>query len=104
MKKQTVYLAGKITDDPDYKQKFQEAAHRIEGRSFVVLSPAILPEEGFGYEAYIRMSSAMLDECDIVCFLPDWEESRGAVHERSRAEVLGKIIVSFEGLEKCLRR
>lgn len=93
--RETVYLAGRITGDPDYKAKFAAAAEKLERAGFAVLNPAMLPAEGFTYEAYIRLSSAMLDECAAACFLPDWKESNGARGEYGRAERVGKRIFFF---------
>lgn len=91
----TVYLAGKITDDPDYKKKFLDAQKRLEASGFVVVNPAMLPATGFAWEAYMRMSAAMLDECASVCFLPDWEDSPGAKIEHRRAMAAGKNVFFF---------
>lgn len=63
-------------------------------------SPAVLPSEGFTYEAYIRMSRAMLDECNAVCFLSDWTESNGAMGEYGRAVALGKEIFLYSDIVK----
>lgn len=94
-KQKTVYLAGKITGDPFYRSKFNAAAQELAAAGFVVVNPAMLPEEGFTWEAYMRMSSAMLDECEAVCFLPDWKESRGARHEHKRAINAGKFVFLY---------
>lgn len=79
--KQTIYLAGKITGDPNYRAKFEAAQKFLEEQGHIVLSPAVLPSKGFPWEAYIRMSRAMLIECSTICFLPDWTESTGALLE-----------------------
>lgn len=96
MKKETVYLAGRITGDPFYKTKFYETARELTAAGFIVVDPAMLPAHGFTWEAYMRMSSAMLEECVAVCFLPDWTESRGATWEYGRAAATGKRIFMFE--------
>jgi len=95
-RKETVYLAGKITGDPLYRQKFSNAQKKLEERGFIVVNPALLPSEGFSYGAYIRMSSAMLDECAVVCLLPDWAESKGAIYEYVKATAAGKRVFMFE--------
>ena len=101
----TVYLAGKITGDPLYALKFFDAARALEAAGFAVMNPAVLPPEGFAYGAYIRVTTAMLDECETACFLPDWEESAGARYEHSRATEHGKEIIFFDewkaGLENA---
>ena len=79
-RKTTVYIAGKINGDLKYREKFAEAQRELESAGFIVLNPAILPD-GFTYGAYMRICMAMLNECDTVCFLPDWEESDGAKAE-----------------------
>lgn len=94
--KETVYLAGKITGDPYYRSKFRKAACELAAAGFVVVNPAKLPAEGFTWEAYMRMSSAMLDECAAVCFLPDWTESRGALMEFGRAKAKEKRVFMFD--------
>lgn len=97
--KETVYLAGKITDDPLYFSKFYDAQKKLEASGFIVVNPALLPATGFIWEAYIRMSSAMLDECDAVCFLPDWIESKGATYEFGRATATGKRVFLYAAWE-----
>ncbi|WP_195376903.1 DUF4406 domain-containing protein [Anaerotruncus rubiinfantis] len=97
--KETVYLAGKITGDPLYFSKFYEAQKKLEAGGFIVVNPALLPSAGFTYEAYIRMSSAMLDECAAACFLPDWIESDGATYEFGRATAQGKRVFLFAAWE-----
>lgn len=91
----TVYIAGKISDDPDYKRKFAAARKELERAGFIVLDPSILPSSGFEYDAYIRISTAMMDECAAVCFLPDWAESGGARKEFARATARGQYIFFY---------
>lgn len=54
--KRTLYLAGKITGDPYYFTKFYNAQKKLEEGGFIVVNPALLPAEGFTWEAYMRMS------------------------------------------------
>jgi nucleoside 2-deoxyribosyltransferase len=96
----TVYLAGKITGDPNYKEKFERARKLLEGAGFIALTPSVLPSVGFEYAAYIRMAAAMLDECEAVCFLPDWRESNGAMYENGRAAAKGKTIFYYDEWER----
>lgn len=101
----TVYLAGKITGDPDYRGKFMAAAQLLELNRFVVVNPATLPlpSSGLTYEAYMRISSVMLDECEAACFLGDWENSEGAKIEYLQAQDSGKEIFFFEERHQKLR-
>ncbi len=91
----TVYLAGKIAGDPNYKAKFAEAQGALESLDYIVLSPAWLPGQGFEYDAYLRISDALRRECDAVCFLPGWVESRGAMKEHRKAKEQGQKIMFY---------
>lgn len=99
--KRTLYLAGKITGDPYYFTKFYNAQKKLEEGGFIVVNPALLPAEGFTWEAYMRMSGAMLAECAEVCFLPDWKESKGAKYEFGEAMATGKHVFMFSDWEKA---
>ncbi len=89
--KRTAFLSGKITNDPHYKNKFFTAAAELEAAGFTVLNPAALPADAFSWDAYLRITEAMLRECDCVFFLPDWQESRGARYEYGLAAACGKV-------------
>jgi nucleoside 2-deoxyribosyltransferase len=96
-----LYLAGKMTGDPDFKLKFDRAAETLTQGGFIVMNPAILPQDGFTWEQYIHVSSAMLDVCETVCFLPDWKDSRGACLEYGKAAALGLPIILYDEWVQC---
>ena len=89
-----IYIAGKITGDPDYKAKFAKVENALSKRARV-LSPAILPE-GFTRADYMRMCFAMIDTANAVAFLPDWQHSLGARLEHQYCEYIGKRIIYLE--------
>ena len=95
-----VYLAGKITGDPNYREKFAEAAKKLEERAGVtVISPAVTPE-GLKKADYMRICFAMLESADTAAFLPDWEDSPGAQLEKHWCEYVGKkMVFLMEGAE-----
>lgn len=90
-----VYIAGKITGDPLYKEKFEEACKKIsEGKDCIVLNPAALPA-GMSNADYMRICFAMIDSCDFVVTLPDSNESAGAKVELAYADYIGKWIADL---------
>lgn len=92
-----VYLAGKITGDPNYREKFAEAAKKLEERAGVtVISPAVTPE-GLKKADYMRICFAMLESADTAAFLPDWEDSPGAQLEKHWCEYVGEKMVFLKG-------
>ena len=92
-----LYIAGKITGDPSYHDKFQRAALRMRRLGHTVMSPSCLPL-GFEWKEYLHICEAMIDVCDGVLFLPDWRESQGAVREYYYACEKNKEIYHYEGL------
>lgn len=92
MARKKVYIAGKITGDPKYHEKFQKAQAELEREGFIVISPAILPE-GMTPADCMRICIAMIDTADIVAFLPDWHQSKGALVEHSWCKYTEKPIV-----------
>ncbi len=80
MSVEKIYIAGKITGDPDYKKKFAAAQREREEQGFIVLNPAWTPQ-GLTSADYMRMCFAMIDTADTVVFLPGYETSAGAMLE-----------------------
>ena len=79
-----VYIAGKVTGDPEYKEKFRRMEEKLRGIGLAVLNPATLPED-LPRESYMPICLAMLSQADAVLLLPDWKESEGAKIEESLA-------------------
>lgn len=101
-----VYLAGKITGDPEYRAKFAAAKEWLLAEkeleeavlgllkaspyptADVVLNPAELPGD-WPKSAYMDVCLAMLRKADMAVFLPDWRESNGARLERDYCRYQG---------------
>lgn len=84
-----IYIAGKITGDPKYREKFKEAAADIARGGHIHLNPADLPE-GMRPKDYMRVCFAMIDVADLVVFLPDAKDSADARLEKAYCEYVGK--------------
>lgn len=89
-----VYIAGKITGDPNYREKFEEAQKGIEAIGHIVLSPATLPA-GMSAADYMRICFAMIDTADTVIFLEDYIKSGGATLEYEYCKYIGKPVQFF---------
>ena len=92
-----VYIAGKITGEPKYKEKFLKAEEYFAKDDYIVLNPAILPE-GMSSETYMNICFPMIREADLVAFLPNWRESRGAKLEFTHCQYIGKTCCFLEYL------
>ena len=84
-----VYIAGKITGDPRYRERFAEAEAALREVGHIPLNPAVLPE-GMEAEDYMRICTAMLDSADAIGLLGDWTDSPGAQLELHYADYVGK--------------
>lgn len=89
-----IYIAGKIAGDRRYRAKFREAAKSLEALGHVVLNPATLPD-GLKQADYMRICMAMLDTADLAVFLPDYQESKGAMVEWGYCQRIGKDCALF---------
>ena len=84
-----VYIAGKITGDPGYRDKFAAAEIQLGWQGHTVLNPAELPE-GMAPADYMRICFAMINVADAVVFLSDAKESAGAKLEMAYCDYIGK--------------
>lgn len=87
-----VYIAGKITGDPEYRKRFQRTAKRLEQMLGPVMNPAVLPE-GMEKADYMAICIAMINQSDVVAFLPGWTASPGASLEHQYCTYIGKEIL-----------
>ena len=92
-----IYIAGKITGDQGYQEKFRRAAAGLRMCGNIVLNPAELPE-GMTAADY----KAMIDVAECVVFLPDAGDSAGARLELAFCEYVGKETAEWteQGLKK----
>lgn len=93
----TIYIAGKITGDPDYKAKFARAEKALTSINWIVLNPAVHPE-GLPRDAYMHIDMAMIDVADMIYFLPDWEDSEGARLEMQYVKYQSRDYVIGDGI------
>nr|DAJ62015.1 MAG TPA: deoxyribosyltransferase [Caudoviricetes sp.] len=91
-----IYIAGKITGDEGYREKFRRAAETVSGMGCIPLNPAEQPE-GMAAQDYMRVCFAMIDIADAVLFLPDWRGSPGAMLEKAYCEYTKKPHVFAAG-------
>lgn len=84
-----IYIAGKITGNPNYRNEFSLAENVYGSHGHIILNPAALPD-GLGEAAdYMRICLPMLLSADCVVLLPNWKTSGGAKIERDLAVYLG---------------
>lgn len=96
MLKTKIYIAGKITGDPNYKEKFANMESKLlKMPGTVVINPAKLPQ-GLTPADYARICFAMIGSSNLVIFMSDYKESQGALLEMQYCKYIGKKWATFE--------
>ena len=97
MPKKVVYVAGSISDDPDFRTKFTEAETELTWSGYIALSPAWLPP-GLDNGRYMQICMAMIDQADELVLLGSWLASPGAQLEREYAAYQRKPVRELKEL------
>lgn len=87
-----IYISGKITGVPDFRDKFARVEKSLTLQGHVVFNPATLPA-GLEYEEYMHIDLAMVAVSDAIYMLPCWKDSPGAIREKRFAESLGREVL-----------
>ena len=86
-----VYISGAITNDPTFREKFKAAEIDIRDEGFTPVNPAEFNADrgdGLTYNQMMENCFRLMNYCDALYQLPDWESSKGALIEYGYA--LGK--------------
>ena len=76
-----IYIAGKISglDREAMILKFEAAAAKLKAQGHSVFIPCVLPAyDDVPHEDYLHICYAMIDICEAVFMLSDWQQSKGA--------------------------
>lgn len=99
-----IYIAGKISglNRSNVIQKFEAAQKSLSKMGHQVFIPCVLPAyEEVSHEDYLHICYAIIDVCDAVYMLSDWQQSEGARLEYEYAiEKKKQIIFQNEGEKK----
>ncbi len=93
--KKKIYLSGKISGDPNFKEKFAQKEKELTEMGYHVFNPATHPDM-FTWEQFMELDLKALGHCDAIYLLDDWKDSRGAKIEYDEAVKLGKEVLFEE--------
>lgn len=91
-----IYIAGKISglNREDVIKKFEAAQKSLVAKGHQVFIPSVLPAyEEVSHEDYLHICYAIIDVCDAVYMLSDWQQSEGAILEFDYAQQKQKKII-----------
>lgn len=81
-----VYISGPMTNEPDYKTKFDAAEKHIKAQGGGAINPAkINIPESWSYDEIIAYDLQVLEKADAIYMLSGFRASRGALTELKKA-------------------
>ena len=83
-----IYIAGPISKDKDFYEKFRKVELKLKRQGNIVLNPAKLPP-GMEQQEYMSICIPMLYVCDEIFMLKGWDNSVGACIEHDIAQQSG---------------
>ena len=93
-----IYISGPITGTDDYMLRFAVAEERLQQEGHTVINPAKvsagMPKQT-SHEEYMKLAICMLDMCEAIFLMKNWNASEGATEEFMYAVDTGKVI-TFE--------
>lgn len=104
---ETVYISGPITGVKDWKERFDKAYRDLKELGFMCVHNPREIADGVNtvfavsrrepeYKDYMKADIRVLLNCTHIYMLKGWENSRGAVLEKSIADALGMEVI-YEG-------
>lgn len=97
-----IYISGKMTglDPEEISRNFALAKKELRNQGYIPISPTgIKYGNKLSWAEYMRLDEVLIQICDAIYMLSNWQDSPGACHELEYARILGKPVIYQEDLE-----
>jgi len=84
-----IYICGKVTGDPDYREKFLEAENKLFDAGYEPLNPTSVISPNCEWKKAMKIAISLMLKGDGIALLKDWRYSRGAKIEVKIARKVG---------------
>lgn len=86
-----IYISGQISDLPKHEAEFlfERAQMYLEGKGHEAVNPMNGETPGLTWGQYMAKDFLLIENCQAMYMLANWQQSRGARIERSVADMLG---------------
>jgi len=84
-----IYIAGKVTGDPDYRDKFLDAENKLFDARYEPLNPTSFIKNNCEWKKARRIAISLMLKGDGVATLKGWKYSKGAKIEVKIARMVG---------------
>lgn len=88
-----VFISGKISEDCNYKKKFENKTQELRRKGYLVFNPADIINPHMEYDEQMKQCFELIDIVDEVYFLKDYRISKGSMMEYSYAKSKNKTMV-----------
>lgn len=97
----TVYLSGKISGNPRYKEQFAEAEEFLKDK-YTVINVAKVVEALPSLELikYVQLDFELIKLCDVIFMIDGWQKSKHAAAELTYAKSIGKKVLYQDYFKK----
>lgn len=94
-----IYISGKMTglDAQEIAENFKEAKRQLCRPDVIPISPTgIAYGDKLAWAEHMRLDEVLIQICDAIYMLSNWQDSPGACHELEYAKSLGKPVIYQE--------
>lgn len=100
-RKKKIYIAGKVTGLPrqETMTKFRTAENQLAQEYWQVINPTLLINEDEDWDSAMKTCLEAVADCDAIYMLSDWQDSRGATLEHTKAKELN-LQVLYQSVDK----